>query len=585
MAHSRRCTGSLRRLALAAGLLAVAACGGSSSRSAGTGTAKGQAGLYFLVNVSRPVNGTITSDDGQLRCGPAGGADDACGPARYDWSATATLTATPAPGMTFGAWAGDCSYRGPCVLDTRVSGSDKWVAAAFGPPGQVGHGNFTSPTVHGPAYVAFVSGAPDAFACNAAGCHGANLTGAGIAPSCDDCHAKAGFPSWRTNCSFCHGFPPATGAHAAHYGLAGRETTSTYGDVRVLQDLYPAATPTTAPGVYAFGCGNCHPIDPAKHLDGKVEVTLYEPAAPLLSLKARNASTAAYDAASGTCSGVYCHSSGQELPAFATAPGWTSGAHLGCSGCHGNPPRYASGPAGATDANSHLGFPVGKGKEAGHFLGMPGPYHGSEHGAGNYAAYYGAWGATMKASPITCQQCHFDTTDPSSTGSSGFYWLDTTGDYHLPGGTASRLTTPEYAQLQCTSCHYTGGKSPPGVGRVLPLRHVNGSRDVVFDERPLPASLVNGLPPDPYRPVFAVWAYSYPDFSLSYGRALPNVTYSRPGTTGSGTMSLSLSGASYDPSPGKKTCSNVNCHFFAPQGKVSWGGRTTCGPCHGIPPT
>ncbi|HEU4384517.1 MAG TPA: CxxxxCH/CxxCH domain-containing protein, partial [Anaeromyxobacteraceae bacterium] len=86
-------------------------------------------------------------------------------------------------------------------------------------------------------------------------------------------------------CAGCHGFPPATGAHTVHFGLTGVAGSGSYGDLTVLQDRFPTSTPTTAPPVYAFGCGHCHPLDQVKHLDGAVEVEVYDAAAPAGSLK------------------------------------------------------------------------------------------------------------------------------------------------------------------------------------------------------------------------------------------------------------------------------------------------------------
>ena len=64
--------------------------------------------------------------------------------------------------------------------------------------------------------------------------------------------------------------------------------------------------------------------------------------------------------------------------------------------------------------------------------------------------------------------------DPAAAGPSGFYWLDTTGAYQLPGG---------QLHFACSACHGTAGGPPSGAGKVLPLRHVNGRREVVFDPR------------------------------------------------------------------------------------------------------
>ncbi len=330
-------------------------------------------------------------------------------------------------------------------------------------------------------------------------------------------------------CDLCHGYPPATGAHAAHVAFVPDPASGSYGNTSILQDLFPAATPTSAPQAYFFGCGNCHPLDPAKHMDGSVEVELQDAAAPSGSLKARADPTAVYS--NGACSGVYCHSSGQESPAFVTTPGWTSGQTLGCNGCHSNPPRYASGGAGAPDANSHLNLAEDD-YEFGHFAGLPGPYHGSKHGGGTYTT-------TEDAAPITCETCHAATTDPAARGPSGFYWLDTSGDYQLAGGLVG---------FSCTPCHASGDPvKPTATGKVLPLRHVNGSRDVVFDPRStLPA--IAWLPPAPNTPTLPDWVTNGNISGWPASVALNGTT-----------ASFGLSGATYNPVT--KTCSNVACHL------------------------
>jgi predicted CxxxxCH...CXXCH cytochrome family protein len=355
-----------------------------------------------------------------------------------------------------------------------------------------------------------------------------------------------------SGCAGCHDFPPAAGAHAAHFGLAGAEASGVYGDTWTLQDRYPGTPAPLAPPGYAFGCGNCHPLDLSKHMDGALQVELHDDAAPSDSLKARAQPTAGYDPSTGTCSGTYCHSTGEEMPISVTSPDWFGATQLACDGCHGNPPRYESGAAGM--ANSHLAM-GSNGREWGHFLGEAGPRHGSYHGGAV---------AGRAAAPITCQTCHFDTTDPANTGPSGFYYLDTTGAYQLPGGDPARLTTAKYLQLQCTLCHADGGPAAPRTGKVLPLRHVNGSPDVVFDPRTtLPD--ISWLPAAPNRPTLPYWE------SGANAGVWRGVTWS--GTT----VSFALAGASYDPLT--KTCSNVACHLFRPP---VWGAPYTCTQCHAI---
>ena len=363
-------------------------------------------------------------------------------------------------------------------------------------------------------------------------------------------------------CGSCHGNPPATGAHVIHYGLEGG---SGIGDLATLQDRHPGETPTTAPAVYAFGCGNCHPALAPRHRDGTVDVVLYEAGVSAGSLKSRAAPTALYDPATKACSGVYCHSTGEAAPAFKTTPGWFSGAHVGCADCHDNPPAYASGGAGSATANSHLNL-ADDGYEFGHFLGMPGAWHTSKHG--------GNWGAGEDATPITCQTCHYDTTDPANTGPSGFYYLDTTGNYRLPGGDPGRISFGWQDSIQCSACHADGSATAPtGQGKVLPLRHVNGVRDVVFDARTtLPA--ISWLPAAPNTPTLPYWVTD------------PGLAgYWPAGLTWNGTtLSFGLAASTYDPAT--KTCTSVACHVT--EQRPVWGtpyqyytnSAATCYTCH-----
>ncbi len=342
-------------------------------------------------------------------------------------------------------------------------------------------------------------------------------------------------------CGACHGVPPASGAHRAHAAFADPSVPA-YGDLRILEAYSPGGGPA-----YQFGCGHCHPLDPARHMDGAVEVDL-SPAAPgAAGLRALNAADARFVPESGTCGGAYCHSSGQATPAFAATPAWTSLAPLGCDGCHGNPPAYPSGGAGAPDANGHLAL-TDTGREFGHYAGMAGPSHLQKHGGG-------AWATVQAAAPITCQTCHFETTDPSSTGPSGFYWLETSGRYALPGGDPARASDPAWRATQCATCHGEAGPAPAGSGRVLPLRHVNGRRDVVFDPRTaLPPYAA--LPPAPDRPTRPYW--------------LTAARLCEPLPAGAilegSTLSLHLAGATWE--PGTKRCSGVACHLG---GAPVWG--------------
>jgi len=65
----------LPRLSLVLATALVAACGGPAPSPAKTttGEQKGQYGVFYYVNVSRPVGGTIRSTDGQINCGTLNG--------------------------------------------------------------------------------------------------------------------------------------------------------------------------------------------------------------------------------------------------------------------------------------------------------------------------------------------------------------------------------------------------------------------------------------------------------------------------------------------------------------------------------
>jgi predicted CxxxxCH...CXXCH cytochrome family protein len=137
-------------------------------------------------------------------------------------------------------------------------------------------------------------------------------------------------------------------------------------------------------------------------------------------------------------------------------------------------------------------------------------------------------------------------------------------------------------------------KAPTGRGRVLPLRHVNGRRDVVFDPRlALPAGYQTGLPAlatsDPVAPY-----YVYP-FNVTQGAwTLPPGTAIRAATgTNPEVLAGTLSTATYDPATG--TCSNVACHVgrqwavdvgLPPTPPLRWGDpyisswSASCSGCH-----
>jgi len=144
----------------------------------------------------------------------------------------------------------------------------------------------------------------------------------------------------------------------------------------------------------------------------------------------------------------------------------------------------------------------------------------------------------------------------------------------MPGGDPGRISWGWQDGIQCGACHSAGSATAPtGQGKVVPLRHVNGARDVVFDARTtLPA--ISWLPPAPNGPTRPYWVT---DPGL--------LGYWPPGVTWNGTtLSFDLAASTY--SAATKTCTNVACHV-AEQAPV-WGrpyqyytnSSATCYTCH-----
>jgi len=357
-------------------------------------------------------------------------------------------------------------------------------------------------------------------------------------------------------CDACHGAPPATGAHARHATRALAQVG--YGDLRILEEIDPGHASRQAD--YAFGCGFCHPLDPARHLDGVVQVELTPAGARAGSLRAANRADAAYHPASGTCSGVACHASGQAAPAFVDTTAWSGGTNpAGCFGCHGDPPAYPNGGPGAADANLHLAS-QDPANGSGWTWGHAGAAHSFQHGG--VPPYEGQLMA-RRASQITCQACHFDTVDPANTAPGGFMYLDTGIDTALP-------SDPNWPSNQhaCQGCHSgAAGGQPAGAGKVRPLRHVNGRRDVVFDPRvEVPdgyeagytATVANYVMPAPVRPYFIIYAFDH-FWTLPPLTPATVVDYTGVAPGLAPTLSFPLTEASYDPAT--KSCSTVACHF------------------------
>ncbi len=143
-------------------------------------------------------------------------------------------------------------------------------------------------------------------------CHGQNLDG-GVR-SCNLCH-----PTWRTDCTFCHGgLDNQTGAPPE--GVDG-ETQRTQRQVGA-----HTAHVTASARHGAYDCSVCHAV-PAEvfspgHIDGDGQAEV--------ALDDCNGGT--YAPANARCSGVYCHGNGRSTTSGGSAL-WT-GLGLTCNSCH-----------------------------------------------------------------------------------------------------------------------------------------------------------------------------------------------------------------------------------------------------------
>lgn len=159
-------------------------------------------------------------------------------------------------------------------------------------------------------------------------CHGADLAGAGLATSCDDCHPSG----WRTDCVFCHG------GDETELGAPPRDIDGS----SVLEALsFRAHTAHVTDGIHAaFDCIQCHtkPTDvlSAGHVFDDT------PAASEVGFSA--GLSAQGMSAGGQCASLYCHGNGNgTLGSIAhTDPAPT------CGGCH----AYVGSPTTAISAMS-----------------------------------------------------------------------------------------------------------------------------------------------------------------------------------------------------------------------------------------
>jgi predicted CxxxxCH...CXXCH cytochrome family protein len=169
-------------------------------------------------------------------------------------------------------------------------------------------------------------------------CH-ANFDGPSgtAAGSCNACHAAAGFATWQTNCTFCHGTASRT-ATALNPQLPAAPPVDSAGN----GDTAPRARGVGAHSKHlvsptissAFACGNCHssslPTN-VTHVDGQRAVL------PFGLIAATGNVNPHFDTATLSCSTVYCHGAFGTVGQTTAAPVWTSTTPMTCTSCHKMP--------------------------------------------------------------------------------------------------------------------------------------------------------------------------------------------------------------------------------------------------------
>lgn len=346
---------------------------------------------------------------------------------------------------------------------------------------------------------------------------------------CNVCHGNHHGDGW-TGCSGCHDTPPQTGTHRIHYD-SDPLLVASYGDTSV----------TSTAEAYKFGCGNCHPLDRARHADGTLDVELYNANSPADSLKAKNPSSAAYTP--GTHITSYPHKiAGQ--PAFTYSDGSCSNIY-----CHSGY-TVTSGPVGMPLTWPENPVPPGYKKN----LSNSGVYYIMDETCSNltfapYTVYYQrvytstpAWGTT--GSFTTCTECHkfpLTTFYPSVDAAVGdsHQWVNSYGLNFL------HAYNMGFGPLRCRTCHYGTVTEAGTVQSVIE----NGASIVKYNPVPLSNRVahVNGLADVAFDTVNTVRYYN-PFLGYDYQYSLANAAYHAS----------------------TKTCSNVACHYGPTHARTKW---------------
>jgi predicted CxxxxCH...CXXCH cytochrome family protein len=351
--------------------------------------------------------------------------------------------------------------------------------------------------------------------CTACHLHSTGFQASG--DDCIDCHSSAGGPTPGTTPDSAHA------AHIGSYSVSGAVSTNDYGNTNGGTNAdWVAVNIIGATEDYEFGCGNCHPVDPAFHMNDVVNLTLNNNhGGTLKSLNNVSDDDSGYTQDPVTCSAAYCHSKGDGT-FDVTSPEWYTQTVSGnCDDCHGNSP----------DTNAHGVHVVGI-----HYDNIyTGTIGLATAGTGNTDSH----GSSTYSSTINCNTCHYNTVDASANDKNTL----------------------------CATCHTA---SPQGDMAIASgsATHLNGTADVALDAISVKSKAQ-------VRDDITTVA----DLSESWDRTVSGAAYKALGAYDSARQALNT-GTMFNNTT--KTCSAVACHNG---NSITWdAGSVSCNRCHtGMP--
>ncbi len=388
-----------------------------------------------------------------------------------------------------------------------------------------------------------------------------------------------------------------------------------------------------------FKCAECH----AKTVSMASNTVITNSTNHINSLKdysgAKAGGPGKYVAATGVCSNVYCHSSGQATPVFRNMTGskaWRSTAKLGCNGCHGNEkgatwstsfgsPNYANKyDATLATANSHekhtvlAGMADSRGCVNCHNTTVDGGVankmrdyssaHLNKVRNIDFDITYAGYSASYKSATKTCSNyCHSNVQTPGGFGPATKYskpaWgangTMTCASCHSDMSTLtepSGLASPDLslgshkrhavdAGFSCSVCHGTG-YSPTTT--VVPT-HANGKTEISFTGKGIKtvySKAVNDIPGD---------AYGSCSTSKCHGRANRNWGLNTTTTQcekchGSAATAQAVDGLGNNvgiflDTAGTDGSAYSGTHVSHLAGKHNYSAPITCNQCHVVPAT